>query len=382
MAKEEPSATAQTITDAAKATDTLSQFIARVLNQLSLSAWLPAAALVLLLTFVVQLATALDHREGARETPVAVAVKSIAEISLGGALLLFSAIVVLTMVTQAFAFEAIRVLEGYWGTNRLIEWIAQWLCCWHRWRRRRLDERLVRITDAAWYSAERTIDLHNKDIASRRMKIEMTPNVVAALRARVLDDPTPIKLTKAEQNVRDAMQWTWRRFASPDLIRRQTNIHKRLRDYPQPERILPTRLGNVLRHHEDKTGSADPESFVQRVYDDLPLSLKIEHDDQRSRLDLYCTMVFVIATVTSWAAVRFAVEHPWYALGAAIIGAAAMSLMYRAAVASARAYGGLLLVAARHANQRPAQLSIPSGGKGSHRTPQRPRSSGSMSRKG
>jgi Metallo-beta-lactamase superfamily len=40
---------------------------------------------------------------------------AIADAGLGGVVLLMIIIVVATMVTQAFSFEAIRLLEGYWG---------------------------------------------------------------------------------------------------------------------------------------------------------------------------------------------------------------------------------------------------------------------------
>jgi hypothetical protein len=112
--------------------------------------------------------------------------------------------------------------------------------------------------------------------------------------------------------------------------------------------MLPTRLGNVLRRYEDKTGRDSVESLVQDVFDDLPFSLRVNHDEQRTRLDLYCSMVVVIAVVTVGAAARFA-GHGWYAVGAVALGLAGIWLTYRAAVASARAYGGLLVRIAKHA---------------------------------
>ena len=116
-----------------KARESLSQFVARVLDQLSLSAWLPSAALVLSLAFTYHLARALDAERhavagilSAPQSPGALsdALTGLAHTSLGGALLLIMAVVVLTIATQAFAFEAIRTLEGYWGTWRPVEWVA------------------------------------------------------------------------------------------------------------------------------------------------------------------------------------------------------------------------------------------------------------------
>jgi hypothetical protein len=45
------------------------------------------------------------------------------------------------------------------------------------------------------------------------------------------------------------------------------------------------------------------ETMVQELFDDLPFSLRVEHDEQRTRLDLYCSMVFVIALTTAIAVV-------------------------------------------------------------------------------
>ena len=66
-------------------------------------------------------------------------------------------------------------------------------------------------------------------------------------------------------------------------------------DYPRDaSRVMPTRLGNVLRRYEVETGADDIERFVERVYRRLPFSMQLSHDEQRARLDLYCSMVFVL----------------------------------------------------------------------------------------
>ncbi len=110
--------------------ESLSQFVAKVLDQLSLSAWLPSAALVLSLAFVVNL----RGTEGAFGPAVA----AFADYTIAAGLFLFASVVVLTMVTQAFEFEAIRFLEGYWGPRAVGEWAADVGCALHTWRRSRL----------------------------------------------------------------------------------------------------------------------------------------------------------------------------------------------------------------------------------------------------
>lgn len=338
---------ADTLAASGKATESLSQFVARVLNQLAISAWLPAAALVLLLTIVVQIAAELNRSSSRRSAAdvVNTALGNVGRISLGGALLLISAVVVLTIVTQAFSFEAIRVLEGYWGTNRIVERVAQWRCDMHRSRRVKLDERHTVLTRAAWTSAQEEINRKQDALRARGRDVVFTPDMIAVLRARVLGEDSNIKLSPEQRRKVKAVNWL--DFAPPDIARRRLNVDKRRRDYPKPHRILPTRLGNVLRRHEDNMGVTNVERFVQEAFDRLPLSMKVEHDEQRTRLDLYCSMVFVVLLVNSVAVILFlAVDGVVYALGAAAIALIGIFMMYRAAIASARAYGGLLLVIA------------------------------------
>src|SRR5918995_4608544 len=90
---------------------TLSQLVARILEQLALSAWLPAAALALLTAFVLKLGTIISA-PNASSSPGAALSQAFGELgktSIGGIVLLVIVVVVLTMVTQAFSFESIRL---------------------------------------------------------------------------------------------------------------------------------------------------------------------------------------------------------------------------------------------------------------------------------
>jgi hypothetical protein len=332
-------------------TESLSQFVARVLDQLSLSAWLPSAALVLTLAFVIRLNAILNGKAEPRSALPAVgkALSSLAGTSIGGAVLLVAAVVVLTMVTQAFSFEAIRMLEGYWGTNSAVEWVARCRCDHYRRIRKRLEARHTKLTKAAWTEAASELARIDESLVARGLKAQFTPNMIAALGAPVLGQTSRVKLKKAEGKL--VRETDWRIYAPPDLIRRRLNVTKRLRDFPQAKRMLPTRLGNVLRSYEDRTGSEPVEALVQEVFDVLPPALQAEHDEQRTRLDLYCSMIFVIAVVTVTAVTLLVQQHVRYAIGAITGGLSGMWLMNGAAVASARAYGSLIVIIARYAQR-------------------------------
>jgi hypothetical protein len=138
-----------------------------------------------------------------------------------------------------------------------------------------------------------------------------------------------------------AVAFPWRDFAEPSLNRRLDSLDKALRDYPRPKREIPTRLGNVLRAYEDRTGARRPESFVQRVFDHLPFSMQVDHDDARNRLDLYAAMVLVMPVA---GLIAFGLLAPYWQYAGAFLAICVIGAYssYLAAVASARAYGPIL----------------------------------------
>lgn len=273
MAGEGGAPTAASVTSA-KATDTLSQFLARILHQLELSAWLPSAALVGLVAVVLQLGNVLDtppargQRALGRSPSAAInaTFHALSHVTLSGALVAFAAMIVGTVLTQAFAFDAIRLLEGYWGTNPAVEWFARRRCRHHRAVLSRIDRRHRELTRRVAASPEE----------DRRGGDRAVPAAAAAQADR--------------------------------------------RD-PDSSRIMPTRVGNVLRKYEDDTGWRDVEPAVQNVFDELPFSRQVEHDQQRTRLDLYSSLVFVMAVVTVVGVARFVGRHPGYAAACVAVGA-------------------------------------------------------------
>jgi hypothetical protein len=71
-------------------------------------------------------------------------------------------------------------------------------------------------------------------------------------------------------------------------------------EYPlETHRILPTKLGNLIRATEDQLDNTegDVQGFALRRYAGAPPLVQAEHDKFRSRLEMYCTLVFVSATL-------------------------------------------------------------------------------------
>jgi hypothetical protein len=339
------------------ASEGLSQLGARILNQLAISAWLPSAALVLLLAFVTQLGQVVENDDSGGWFDASMqAFGRLADMSAGAFFLLAAAVVVLTLLTQAFTFEAIRLLEGYWGTRGVAARVAARMCRRHRRRRDRLRKRQLELTRAAWDLAELAIrDEEHEDG-------DLDEDMIVSLRRRLRQDGRSLRLPQHKEQV--VQKYNWQVHADPELIRQRTNLIKQLRDYPQSNHLMSTRLGNVLRRAEEATDSDEVESFVEERFDALPFSLRVSHDEVRGRLDMYASMTLVWLFVGVVATVRFVIEvedGDWrlgdrWEYGVALLGVCVVGAWFtcRAAVSSARYYGSLLRQIAKYPVIAPA----------------------------
>jgi hypothetical protein len=314
------------------ASETISQLVAKILSQLSLSAWLPSAALVLLVAFILELGA---QRESDRPADhvLTQAFHAVGDTSFGGVVLLTIVIVVTTMVTQAFSFEAIRLLEGYWGPGLRIDKIAGWRYRRHEGRRGALETRYQELIEKAWADVE-------SSLAGESPKF--TGSMVSKLKERVTGVPAKRALNEDQRN--RVRQYDWEAKVDANVLRQVRNVELRMADYPRDaSRVMPTHLGNVLRRYEVETGADDIELFVERVYPSLPFSMQLSHDEQRARLDLYCSMVFVLWFCALASLARFGWWAWPYTLTLVALAAASSYVAYRAAVASGRYYGALLV---------------------------------------
>jgi len=314
------------------ASETISQLAAKILNQLSLSAWLPSAALVLLVAFILELGAQQAAGQDA-DAVLTHASHAIADAGLGGVVLLTMVIVVATMVTQAFSFEAIRLLEGYWGPGPRIDKFAAKRCERHSNRRTALETMYREMLDKAWSDVESAL-------ADERPRF--TRPMVRKLQERVTG-LAAVGALKGHQRDR-VRQFDWEAHVDGNVLRQVRILELRLADYPRDaSRVMPTRLGNVLRRYEVETGEDDIERLVERVYRFLPFSMQLAHDEQRARLDVYCSMVFVLWFCALAAAARFGWWAWPYTLTIVAMALVSSCVAYRAAVSSARYYGALLI---------------------------------------
>ncbi len=339
------------------AKDTVSQLFARVLSQLSLSAWLPAAGLVMILLFVFELAGQITL--GFPQAVIGT-FRRLSNIQLGGLTLIVIAIVVTTMLSQAFSFGAIRRLEGYWGASKFALILARKGSNWQSRVRRGLSKQHDRAIQAAWVQVHQAIrstqrgglskDREKSVLESPLAKLETPPKFTAAMTAKLKERIVGVAASRrlsADQAL-TVRGFDWEAYVDRETLHTLRSAENRLRDFPQSaSHVMPTRLGNVLRRAEDATGQEDVEQFVERVFDRLPFSLQLSHDQERSRLDLYCAMVFILWFAVVPASLAFV--PLWQAWPACVLVAVAGSwICYSAALASARHYGAILIAIAEH----------------------------------
>src|SRR5437763_1360450 len=123
----------------------LSAFAARILNQLSLSAWLPSAFLTVAGSFLLQF-------RAQRSLNLADAANAITKHPATVLILALPVLISTTLVTQAFSFEAIRALEGYWRRPGIAS-LRNPMIRWHVWRRGRLRSRRRKASAKAFAHA-------------------------------------------------------------------------------------------------------------------------------------------------------------------------------------------------------------------------------------
>ena len=237
--------------------DGLSAFAARVLNQLTLTAWLPAAFLatgiaVLMQFRALQSADLLTAVVSLTSDPVRILVMTIPVLT------------ITTVVTQAFSFDAIRTLEGYWrGPFSLA---GALMIRWHVHRKQAIRKRYENAAAATFYAAR-----------PRMLKGGITVTLVDAMEAQLLDTELA-SLSSEEETALAQMNWqdlcdSWR-LAKVDRLRSEVE------SYPEDSRVMPTKLGNLIRATEDQLRHADgdPQSFAFRRRSAVTYRVRIQHD--------------------------------------------------------------------------------------------------------
>jgi len=303
-----------------------SQFISNIFEQLSITSWLPAAMLIGNAAVLLQLRA--DHNYN-----VARAVRHLAGKPLGTLIILIFALILATIVTQAFEFEIIQLLEGYLDSARRPVQALMAI------RVRRHSAKLLRLNCKFQKSQK---DALLEAIQSMRGHSGYNLAMLDALEEKV-----KTQAVLDDEVLGEADELRWRDHLPAYLAYRIDGLDALMRSYPEKSRVMPTRLGNVLRAAEDQVDLESGETlvgFVIRHYDELPHAVRKEHKDYRNRLNMYCSLALVYFALAAMSIGLLYSISPTWGIAIAASGYGIMSYVaYEAAITSARGYGIALL---------------------------------------
>jgi hypothetical protein len=197
-------------------------------------------------------------------------------------------LVIATVVTQAFSFEAIRTLEGYWRRRGFASLASRLMIQRHVRRKKEILERERKEYAKAFRAALPDVVLHGEDV---------TGPVARAVEAELVGKDSTLQLQDKELQAFVNTIRTWRDWAAPWRLARIDRLRVERACYPVDSRIMPTKLGNLIRATEDelKHTGGDVQGFVLRQRHTVSRRVQMQHDQFRTRLDMYCTLVFVSA---------------------------------------------------------------------------------------
>ncbi|RKR74045.1 hypothetical protein [Frondihabitans australicus] len=298
---------------------TVSALAARILGQLSLSAWLPGA-------FFVACIAVLLWFQRVHSVTLAGAGQFVQHNWIPFLIFALPAVVISTLVTQAFAFEAIRALEGYWPSVWPLDRFR------HSAQKRALKRKAARSDE---YESALVEAFRSARPALEKRGIH--EDILDAVERDLQGKARPSRLTEDEHDEADSLEWE--ELCAPWHSARIVRLRQARSELPEDSRVMPTRLGNVLRAGEDAlTNSGDLEGFVMRNRDRVPSRILVNHDEFRTRLDMYCTMVFVSLALGAFTwPILWNVPWPQRVVVSAILAVTAAA-SYLAALGSARGY--------------------------------------------
>lgn len=307
----------------------ISTFVAGVFDQLSVTSWLPSVCLV-------GSGAVLLALQGQTQLNVNEAIRDLLTLGWGALVLILFALTLSAIFIQGFEFEALRFLEGYYRSRALSRW-ARGRIAKKRAKRAVLAERVRNLEERAFVTARAAAMQPDAATPAERTALNVREKLIFK---QELDEVDMTHLFAVSE-------LKWSRWGDAIELHDLTIAKLQLAEFPKPHRILPTRLGNVMRASEDQValaGDEDLEGFVIRTKDQLPATIVKEHDAYRQRVEMYCGLVFVLASQAIFSVVCLAgstTDWGWR-LAVPLAFIVTMGGCYRAAIASALGFGQAL----------------------------------------
>lgn len=322
----------------------ISPLAAKILDQLSLTAWLPAALLMANVYLVAGMFLVRNPDRDPTARNLKAVVEAIDSKAIGVIVAVLLGIVLATLITQSLELAAIRFLEGYWGGS-VYSAVPTHIGIRIQQRRQYLIAARLQTVDR--HAFKQASDAIHESLTAR----EGTRLADAAI-ALALDRPTPPGLdTETQSRAQDVFgdKQRWRPLVSPHLRHRARSLEVRAAAFPSDDsRLLPTRLGCTLRSFEDQlngdVAGNQMRSYLYNHLDRIKPVLLEQHNQYRNRLDMCAVLTVLCLLLAALDALLLPRLLPapyvlWACTGLIILS----YLSYRGAVAAALDYGPILL---------------------------------------
>lgn len=288
---------------------TLQAYLLRVLDQMSVSAWIPGVYVMTCLVFVVHFACT-----GAVVPSATFEVLTANALQL--AVLVVPGTVLTTLVMQAFCLDAVRVLAGDWPDRRPLRGL-------HRHMVRRQGRRLDLLLD-------RCDEVVARAVADHLEATGREPDLAAG------DD--------------------WLLVVRPEIRAVYASVLAERLRWPAPSRCKATRLGSFVERGEACLGrvAGNPRTVLLGRTGGLAVTLQQQYAEYRTRLDLYCTLVFANWGLTAASAALLlharlrGPDQVWRVGGLVLAFVLLSRVCHGAAVRTARDYADVLEGVAEH----------------------------------
>lgn len=284
--------------------------VGRIGRYFSLVSVVPGLVLVLSLAFLVGLTKAQDG------IILAGAVTFILGFELPQWVAIIALAVGIGFVMHPFQYAITQFFEGYWGPGQIMIKPATWRIMTHRRRAIALEEAAAEA-DFEWIRKA-----HHSRPKSLRRNLRGPSN--EGIRRQLATE----RMASSDMD-----------FLMPAYIR-SLATEKALTKYPENHgRVMPTRLGNILRRHEDRIGGsvgidAVPLApYMSRVADQKDVATVSDEGEQMDFALRLCVVLLIVATVY-----LFALAPRGFEALAAVVPYALAYLAYRGACVAAENY--------------------------------------------
>lgn len=246
-------------------------------------------------------------------------VRRLGGLNLSGAAWLILVTIIAALFLHPLQLGMTRLLEGYWGSSRAATLLLRHRITHHRKRFARLEDREMALAERLEGSLDNMLTEHHGIVR---------PSELAA------DDLESARESMFESDLAHGLSGLQAAIAT---------IPHSLARYPRPDRIMPTRLGNVLRSAEDAAGKRYELDTI-RAAPHIALVAPESHlaylDDARQQLDTSARLCVVALLVTLETVVFLLLAGWWLLLALAPYSLAYIA--YRASIAAAGQYMGIV----------------------------------------